>query len=280
MADDLDGIEGQLVEAVAGPWAKRVETLRKAALTLYHARGGELTAAELRALLGKLDVPAPASKAAVRKLLLAAAREGDARVAAKTTPHLGTTAAAAVAAAGGKPATAAAEARRRATGLGTVTNLADLLTVLGPLARSVSEMTGAAEWSAQTAANEATISAAAQAESKLVVVPERDACVECQSRGGDTGEAATGDPPPFHPRCRCELQEYVDEAVPKALKREAVRSVLRGFSLPSESEAARLRAAKELLRKKPTAPASVKAYAERAVREGRFPRGRATPNGR
>lgn len=277
MPDRLEDTEGRLVEMVAGSWAREVDAFRKAALTLYHAKGGELSPAEVKALLAKVRPPAPPSRAAVRKLLLEAAELGNARVKGKTTPHLGDAPAAAIVAATKKPAGAVVEARRRASGIGTVTNLADLLAVVGPLGRSVGELTGAAEWSAMTAANEATVSAAAQAEAKLVFVPERDACVDCQARGGDTGEAATSDPPPVHPHCRCELQEYVDEAVPRALKREAVRSVLRGFSLPSESEAARLRAAKELLRKKPAAPASVQAYARRAVREGRFPRGRNLP---
>jgi hypothetical protein len=276
-SDDLDRIEGRLVERVAGPWSRQVDAFRKATLTLYHARGGRLTAAELRALLAKVDLPGAPSKAQVRRLLVEAAKVGDARVKAKTTPHLGDRPAAAIAGAAKKPAAAVAETRRRATGVGDVDNLADLLGVLGPLGRSVGEMTGAASWSAMTAANEATVSAAAQAGAKLVFVPERDACVECQGRGGDTGKAAVDDPPPIHPNCRCELEEYVDEAVPRALKREGVRSVLRGFSLPSESEAARLRAAKELLRKKPAAPASVIAYAQRAVRAGKFPRGKNLP---
>lgn len=129
-------------------------------------------------------------------------------------------------------------------------------------------------------------------------VAERDACLHCLAYAGHittTGVFPTGltfadrplrpmGPllgPPLHPHCRCvlELIDPDDHEVSRALKREAKRSVLRGFSLPSESEAARLRAAQRLLERGSTLPKSVKQYARTAVRRGEFPRGREVPTG-
>lgn len=139
-----------------------------------------------------------------------------------------------------------------------------------------------------------------------VWVAERDACARCQALSGHT--VATGAPfpgglsldpaqvvkgadpvtPPLHPHCRCKLVPY-DPAnhppgavtLPEAARREALRSAVRGFSLPSESNASRIRAAEfALSRLQPgDLPKSVIAYGRSAVRQGRFPRGRDVPNG-
>jgi len=69
--------------------------------------------------------------------------------------------------------------------------------------------------------------------------------------------------------CRCHL-EAQDDDVAAALKREADRSILRGFALESESERARLDAAERLLASGVRAPASVKRYAETAINRGGF----------
>jgi hypothetical protein len=96
---------------------------------------------------------------------------------------------------------------------------------------------------------------------------------------------------PLHPNCRCRLiawlgplavhpvedaiynrpglQSQVDLAA--AMRREAKRAVLRGWSLPSESEASRLRGADRLLRKGAGLPKTVEARARKAVRDKRFP---------
>ncbi|MGH3992316.1 MAG: hypothetical protein ACRDSN_07590 [Pseudonocardiaceae bacterium] len=134
--------------------------------------------------------------------------------------------------------------------------------------------------------------------SQLVWIAERDACVHCLAYAGVTTIGAVfptgltfGDRPlippgplvgpPLHPHCRCALQVLgpSDTAVTAALKREAKRSVLRGFSLESESQAARLRAAARLLANGSGLPKSVEEYAGRAVRSGEFPRGREVPTG-
>lgn len=275
MSDRLDRIENEVTSRVAGPWAREVETFRKALLALWSARGERLTMGEVRSLATRLDVRLGTIDAA--GLLLPAATVGDAKVRAKTAVHLSTSATAALAGAGSKPADAVAEMLKRSTVL-DLSTLPGVLGVVAPLSHSVTDLRAAASVAVQTAANEATVSAAAQAEAKLVFVPERDACLDCIGLGGATGDAI--EVPPLHPFCRCELEPYDDEDVPLALRRESVRSVLRGFSLPSESEAARLRAAKEMLARRPVAPESVKRYARNAIKRGKFGRGRGVPGTR
>jgi len=126
---------------------------------------------------------------------------------------------------------------------------------------------------------------------------ERDACLHCLAYQGeiDRGkgypqgltfakEPLTNDrvaKPPLHPNCRCtQSLVHKDVVVPlaKTLKREAKRSVLRGWSRPSESEAARLDAAKRLVQSGNTLPKSVNAYARAAIKRGEFSRGRTPPD--
>ena len=128
-----------------------------------------------------------------------------------------------------------------------------------------------------------------------VWVAETNACVECLAYsgrvakpgktfpGGLTYGAKSYNPepvahPPRHPRCRCTVEPLRSASYAEALRREADRSVLRGFSLESESMGTRIDAADRLLKAGVNAPASVKAYAAAAVRRGEFDtRGRPKP---
>lgn len=126
-----------------------------------------------------------------------------------------------------------------------------------------------------------------------VWVAERDACLHCLGHAGHVVAAGEDFPagltysvkpsgldpvaaPPLHPNCRCTCSPWRPEwtgpggSFPAALAREAQRSVLKGWSLESESNTARLAAAAALLRSPLIAPASVKAEARRAVRRGAF----------
>lgn len=124
--------------------------------------------------------------------------------------------------------------------------------------------------------------------SPMVWEAERDACVHCLALSGTVvrraGEAfpvvsygevpaAFGaiSSPPRHPHCRCRIAPLASQAYADALKREAQRSVLRGFSLQSESQAVRVKAAAKLLDRDPIAPKTVKQYAAQAVKAGKFP---------
>lgn len=170
----------------------------------------------------------------------------------------------------------------------------------------------AAAWAINQAAADAVLGEADRLGGQVVWVAERDACVACLAYSGQLatpgGSFPVGltygdkpllpwpDPkhlpgPPLHPHCRCHLMLWFGHdtaaaaaalpqgvktahvSYPAALRREADRSILRGWSLQSESHRARLRAAERLLAKGKAlkAPQSVKDYARRAVRRGGWP---------
>lgn len=133
-------------------------------------------------------------------------------------------------------------------------------------------------------------------------VSERDACVNCLAyagrivkKGEDFPGGKSWDPkqrdgkakgvrPPLHPHCRCRPVPWNpawakpgEVSLPEAVSREAQRSIARGFSLPSESNASRIRALKELLKGNPDLPKTVIASARKAAAKGEFPRGRSVP---
>jgi hypothetical protein len=126
-------------------------------------------------------------------------------------------------------------------------------------------------------------------------ISERDACVSCAAYAGlladvdadfpaglswDPAQRGRGESlpaPPLHPNCRCRCVAWKPEwasdgipSLPDALRREARRSIARGWSLPTESGAARIRAARELLATGANLPKSVEEFAAHAVAAGRF----------
>lgn len=135
--------------------------------------------------------------------------------------------------------------------------------------------------------NEGSTAVADAAGLPTVWVAETDACLECLAYSGrvaDPGEDFPGgltygaksyntEPlpyPPEHPNCRCTVEPLNDQSYADTLRREADRSVLRGFSLENESMKARVDAASRLLKDGVTAPASVKAYARASISAGKF----------
>lgn len=133
-------------------------------------------------------------------------------------------------------------------------------------------------------------------------VAERDCCVRCAKYAGQlvkVGDEWPGgqswDPnqvdkkaapvsPPLHPHCRCRPVPWNpawakpgEVSLPEAISREAQRSVARGFSLPTESNASRVRALKELLSGSPDLPKTVLTRAQRDLKNGQFGRGRSVP---
>lgn len=177
------------------------------------------------------------------------------------------------------------------------TDADDLQAALARARGSVTRTERTARWSVNRALSEGVRAVAEEQGVGRLWIPERDACLRCLAYAGlyvGPGEAFPGgltfdtrpvkklDPvpdPPLHPNCRCRTIPWRTEwgtDYPDSLKREAQRSVLRGWSVPSESERARLRAADALL-KRTQLPKSVQDYARRAVRQGEFPRGRDFP---
>lgn len=144
------------------------------------------------------------------------------------------------------------------------------------------------------AGNAGTTAVADAADLPTVWIAETNACVQCLAYSGRVAKPGKSFPggltygkptssapvafPPRHPNCRCTVEPLLAESYAEALRREADRSVLRGFSLESESMATRIDAADRLLKNGVEAPRSVKSYAAAAVRRGEFgTRGRPQP---
>jgi hypothetical protein len=176
----------------------------------------------------------------------------------------------------------------------------DLQDALTGARRAVTRTEAAARFTVNRSLSEGTEHVADQHGLSRIWLPERDACVHCLAYAGEVagpGESFRGgltfgrkplhapsesvDGCPLHPNCRCRLQVFVvgvdSPDLPATLKREALRSVLRGWSLPSESNRVRVDAADRALRQAGNMPKSVQDYARRAVRTGEFPRTRAFP---
>ena len=165
---------------------------------------------------------------------------------------------------------------------------ADLDAVVAPVTGYANSVKGRVTSAVNGAGNEGATAIADAAALPTVWVAETNACVRCLRYSGliaDPGEAfpagltygrpaaATNGPlphPPLHPHCRCTVEPMRSREYAAALRREADRSVLRGFSLESESMGTRIDAAERLLKTDPDAPKSVIAYAESAVRRGEF----------
>lgn len=181
--------------------------------------------------------------------------------------------------------------------LRVASTLAEAQQAVSVAGHAINRVEASSRWATNKASNEG-LSAVNERSNDLVLIwkNERTACVHClayagrMSNGdGYPGGLTYGDKPlsteripspPLHPNCRCTqyvLHRDVAGAVAKGLVREAKRSVLRGWSVPSESNAVRIYAAKRLLAQGSTLPKSVKDYAARAIRRGEFPRGRQFP---
>jgi hypothetical protein len=177
----------------------------------------------------------------------------------------------------------AAAAAERYTDLAAAADLAG---------RAAARAEANARWVVNRSVAAGTQHAAGQLGLQAVWRAERNACLRCTSYAGavNTGGGFlpvrnyTDRPldlitrPPAHPSCRCQLCLWSPawrgpgpgDDLPAALAREARRSVVKGWSLPSESEAARLRAARRLLESGAGLPKTVVAEGRTAVRRGRF----------
>lgn len=134
--------------------------------------------------------------------------------------------------------------------------------------------------------------AAKQAKRRMIWRAERDACLICLAYSGlvsdlngtfPAGRTFDKKPrkrtrdkvkPPEHPHCRCTATVYNPRNDPgglisSSLQREARRSVVKGWGLPTESDAARRRAAENLLKLGAELPKTVEAEARRRLRTRR-----------
>lgn len=162
--------------------------------------------------------------------------------------------------------------------LSQATTLHDAQAAVSVAATSINVVGQTARFVTNKAANEG-LKYVADLDPDLISVwhPERDACVRCLNRAGQIDPKRL---PPEHPNCRCVmwvLERETGKVIAASLVREAQRSILRGFSLPSESNRVRIDAARKLLNQGTNLPKSVKDYARTAVKRGQFPRGRQFP---
>lgn len=167
---------------------------------------------------------------------------------------------------------------------------------LGVARAAIARVRTAVAWLVHQAVNTGAQAVADDAAVGRIWIAELDACVNCAAYSGQTigpGETFDGgrsfdpaqrgngpddlDGPPLHPHCRCRAMPWSPEwrraaGLPDFLQQQAAESVAQGLALPSESGAARIRAARSLLASGRTLPPRVAAKARRAVREGHFDR--------
>lgn len=176
-----------------------------------------------------------------------------------------------------------------------VTRWSHMLAGLGAARAALPAVRAHIAWVINTAVHEG-LDAVVRATAPLRLwVAEADACVRCLAYTGCTakvGEPFPGglswdprqrrtgteavDGPPLHGHCRCRAVPWSDRwtasgvPFPLALRREAHRSIAYGAARPSESRAARLRAARELLRTVDDLLPAVESHARTAISTGRF----------
>lgn len=278
--------------------------LERQVLGVARVRGFLDSVAELRRLLA-------AESPDIRRKVLALTAPSlgrDLAAAVASAFDIGVTSAAKVIGSGAKVPTAVAPRGLTKAALGTQAEVRDALAIAKKLARAGAEpdavlapvfaAANTLERNVVTlvnqGGNEGSSATADLNDVATVWVAETNACVECLAYSGRVSQPGKPFPagltygkrarsrrsgdvrmPPLHPNCRCLVEPLNDREYAQALRREADRSVLRGFSLKSESMSVRVDAAERLLAKGVDAPKSVIAYAQKAVKAGEFPtRGR------
>lgn len=175
------------------------------------------------------------------------------------------------------PASAVSRLIRAADQIGAAQTGEDLQAALHEADRTLGIVNTGSTYLTNYVANDAAMQVAGPIGAKLLWVAERNACVVCLALAGHIAdpseglgfdEFATYGPypaptvwppgmplmrPPRHPHCRCQVCVWLGSvnpgfgSLPESLRREAARSILKGWSLPSESNRVRLEAARQLL---------------------------------
>jgi hypothetical protein len=276
--DDIRDLEARVLKKAAGTFLEQV-----AAIRLLLAQGSpDVAKAVLKLVAPKVERPLLA--AVVEAYVTGAATAAD--IAEVDDPEVGRiskTHAAAIKGLDAELTGALAQTKR----LLKVEDVDDL-TALAPLLRAANRVTQTTTSEVVSAANLAVRAVANGAGLLSVWVAERDGCVRCLAYAGKTVESGKDFPggltfgrpaakkppsisgPSLHPHCRCFLEPLNDPSYAEALEREARRSILRGYSLESETQGVRLDAAKRLLEKGSGAPKSVDAFARKSIRAGAF----------
>ena len=285
---DLARLEAKVLDAAAGGWLAAIDEIRAllaAESPLVRARilalvAPDVDSALLRGVKAALGLGIGDAAALVNQL---GRRKLDTLGAIKATPSPAAKALAGGLTVAGRDALAIA---RKLTAAG------DLLAATAPLFAHAAKVRRQTTDGLNLAANQGVTSVADAAGVPTVWQAETNACVHCLAYSGiyaQPGKSFPGgltygaksyhlDPvatPPRHPNCRCTVEPLFSLEYAAALRREADRSVLRGFSLEGESMKVRIEAAERLVAKGVDAPKSVVAYSRKSVAAGKFPtRGR------
>jgi hypothetical protein len=290
--EDLLAIELEVVAAVAETWATAVAAAHKAILRLIAGvEGNDMTeiVPEVIKILEALEVPEYMDEEALAGIIKAhifGAKLAD-QADDEPLPKVKLSKSAREAVTGLREAAEKSKAD-------SLDNLSKPLigggaqsinTAIAPVVQNPAKTKAATAWAVNAASNSAVAKIAKERNMDYCWIGERDGCVHCQAYNGefsnDKGQFPTeltfaNKPlkvyggklvhPPLHPHCRCHIEIGISQDYADALKREAVRSILKGIKLPSESEKVRIDAAERLLEEDPVAPESVKKYSARMVK--------------
>lgn len=295
MADESNKIEKEALTRAVDPWKEQVHSLREAVFMLYTPfMGGEvpadqaiLIATRIIQMLDELNVDPMIDSIILQAINEAhkagmdiARRGSDVDI----LPDILVDAASirAVTGMAARAEDAITQAKVKLTGVSSTSTLEGLMSALKPVVDSPTQMQRATTWSVNHAKNSAIAKVAQETGEPLYWVSERDGCVHCLAysglvagpKGWPKGLTFGKKPPEgkgflltqLHPNCRCDWEIGLSPDYAEALKRESIRSVLRGYKLPSESERVRIEAAARLLEKDPVAPESVKKYAKKKIK--------------
>jgi hypothetical protein len=293
--EDLLKIEQAVVARSVGQWKEDVESVKKAILILISeadTQNLEGLIPQIQSLLDSLDVPVGMGQEALDGVLEAHAFGQE--VVANAID-------------GKQPKIAVSKNSKDAVGNLRIDALSALqeakdnlskgligkgaqsvLTAVAPILQNPAKAEAAVTWAINNASNSAVSKLSLKMGETMTWISERNGCIHCMAYSGQMS-TKTGFPkdltfgakplnvtgktlphPPLHPHCRCTVEPGVTQEYADALKRESVRSVLKGFKMESESDKVRIDAAKRLLDQDPVAPASVKKYANKAIKKGKF----------
>lgn len=297
--EELLEIELEVVAAVVGSWTTAVASAHKAILLLIAGvEGNDMTeiVPEVQKILNALEVPEYMNEEALAGLIKAhifgaeLANQADDEEVPQVKLSKSSRKAVEKLREGAQEALDQSKENLSRPLIGG--GAQSITTAIAPVIQNPAKVSAATAWAVNAASNSAVAKIAKERGETYCWIGERDGCVHCQAYNGEYSDSTGNFPteltfaskplkvyggklvhPPLHPHCRCHIEIGISEDYAEALKREAVRSILKGTKMESESDKVRIEAAKRLLDENPVAPQSVQKYAARAIKKGSFKNG-------